>query len=45
MTKLLVFGYGNPGRGDDILGPKLAESIETLNLYQVFLSKRYAVAD
>jgi len=35
MTKLLVFGYGNPGRGDDILGPKLAESIEALNLYQV----------
>jgi hydrogenase maturation protease len=23
MTKLLLFGYGNPGRGDDALGPVL----------------------
>jgi hydrogenase maturation protease len=36
MTKLLVFGYGNPGRGDDILGLKLVESIEAFNLNQVY---------
>ncbi|MGG7054264.1 hydrogenase maturation protease [Nitrosomonas sp. ANs5] len=35
MTKLLVFGYGNPGRGDDMLGPKLVERIEALGLEQV----------
>ena len=28
--KLLVMGYGNPGRQDDYLGQRMAESIETL---------------
>ena len=28
MKKLLLIGYGNPGRGDDGLGPALAEAIE-----------------
>jgi hydrogenase maturation protease len=27
MSKLLLFGYGNPGRGDDALGPELIERI------------------
>jgi len=27
MAKLLLFGYGNPGRGDDGLGPELVEHI------------------
>jgi len=27
MAKLLLFGYGNPGRGDDALGPELIERI------------------
>ncbi len=27
-AELLVFGYGNPGRGDDGLGPAIAEQIE-----------------
>jgi hydrogenase maturation protease len=27
MAKLLLFGYGNPGRGDDILGPELIARI------------------
>ncbi|HEX5337885.1 MAG TPA: hydrogenase maturation protease [Gallionella sp.] len=27
MAKLLLFGYGNPGRGDDALGPELVEHI------------------
>lgn len=26
--KLLLFGFGNPGRGDDALGPMLVEHIE-----------------
>ena len=32
MVKLLLFGYGNPGRGDDALGPELIGSIAQLNL-------------
>ena len=31
MTRLLLFGYGNPGRGDDALGPELIERITRLN--------------
>jgi len=27
-TKLLILGYGNPGRGDDALGPELIATIE-----------------
>lgn len=29
---LLVFGYGNPGRGDDALGPELIACIERENV-------------
>lgn len=32
MNKLLLFGYGNPGRGDDGLGPMLVERIDQLRL-------------
>lgn len=32
MPKLLLFGYGNPGRGDDGLGPELIERIARLQL-------------
>jgi hydrogenase maturation protease len=32
MAKLLLFGYGNPGRGDDALGPELIERISELRL-------------
>lgn len=32
MQKLLFFGYGNPGRGDDALGPLLIERINQLKL-------------
>ncbi len=28
MRSLLVFGYGNPGRGDDALGPAFVERLE-----------------
>ncbi len=29
---ILVFGYGNPSRGDDALGPAFVDAIETLGL-------------
>lgn len=35
MAKLLLFGYGNPGRGDDALGPELIERIARLQLADV----------
>ena len=34
-AKLLLFGYGNPGRGDDALGPMLIEQIDQLKLGNV----------
>lgn len=30
--KILILGYGNPGRGDDALGPELLASIERVQL-------------
>jgi len=35
MTKLLLFGYGNPGRGDDGLGPELIARIAQLQIADV----------
>ena len=35
MPKLLLFGYGNPGRGDDALGPLLIEEVDALKLPNV----------
>lgn len=35
MPKLLFFGYGNPGRGDDALGPLLIEQVDALKLANV----------
>ena len=35
MAKLLLFGYGNPGRGDDALGPELIGRIAQLHLADV----------
>ncbi|MDQ6976227.1 MAG: hydrogenase maturation protease [Mariprofundaceae bacterium] len=32
IPKVLIFGYGNPSRGDDALGPALIESIEAKTL-------------
>ncbi|MBI5753108.1 MAG: hydrogenase maturation protease [Hydrogenophilales bacterium] len=32
MEKLLLFGYGNPGRGDDALGPELIGRIAQLHI-------------
>lgn len=34
-SKLLIFGYGNPGRGDDALGPELIGRIEAEHLDDV----------
>jgi hydrogenase maturation protease len=28
MTRVLVLGWGNPGRGDDAIGPRLLERLE-----------------
>jgi hydrogenase maturation protease len=30
MGRLLIYGYGNPGRGDDGLGPALVQAFEQL---------------
>jgi hydrogenase maturation protease len=32
VTRILLIGYGNPGRGDDGLGPALAEAVSALDL-------------
>ncbi len=29
--KILIFGYGNPGRHDDALGPLFAQRIQQMN--------------
>ena len=35
VPKLLIFGYGNPGRGDDALGPLFISEIEKFGLADV----------
>ncbi|MBN1142370.1 MAG: hydrogenase maturation protease [Deltaproteobacteria bacterium] len=53
MTKILLIGYGNPGRLDDGLGPALAEAVAQLNLpgltvdsdYQLTVEDAAAVAE
>ena len=37
VRPLLIFGYGNPSRGDDALGPLLLERLEAINLPHVEL--------
>ncbi len=39
--RILVIGYGNPGRADDGLGPALAEGIEALRLSGVTVESDY----
>jgi hydrogenase maturation protease len=39
--KVLLYGYGNPGRGDDGLGPALAEAIEELALPGISVDANY----
>jgi hydrogenase maturation protease len=39
--RILLIGYGNPGRGDDGLGPALASAIEALCLPEVTVEIDY----
>lgn len=39
--KILVIGYGNPGRRDDGLGPLFAAAIEKLKIPNVFVDSDY----
>jgi hydrogenase maturation protease len=39
--RILVLGYGNPGRGDDGLGPAVATAIERLGLCHVTAYDNY----
>ncbi|HSW46247.1 MAG TPA: hydrogenase maturation protease [Phycisphaerae bacterium] len=39
--KVLLIGYGNPGRGDDGLGPALAARIERLGLAGITIESDY----
>lgn len=41
MTKILIIGYGNPGRLDDGLGPILAEEIDKMNYPNVEIDSDY----
>ena len=41
MNKILLYGYGNPGRQDDGLGPVLAEDFESLSLPGVETDANY----
>ena len=38
---ILIIGYGNPGRQDDGLGPKLAENLESLSLSGIDIQSDY----
>ena len=40
-ASLLLIGYGNPGRGDDGLGPAFAEAVEKLDLPGVAVESDY----
>lgn len=40
-TRILVIGYGNPGRLDDGLGPAFAEAVEALGLPHVTVEADY----
>jgi hydrogenase maturation protease len=43
-TKVLVIGYGNPGRGDDGLGPALAARLEALSIPGVTVEADYQLS-
>ncbi len=44
LSKVLVIGYGNPGRRDDGLGPALAAALEELNLPGVTVDSDYQLS-
>lgn len=41
MTRILLIGYGNPGRLDDGLGPALVEAIEAMQVPGVSVDSDY----
>ncbi len=43
-NRILVIGFGNPGRGDDGLGPALADRLEALHLPGVTVESDYQLA-
>jgi hydrogenase maturation protease len=42
--RFLVYGYGNPGRGDDGLGPALAAALEELNPPSTTVESNYQLS-
>jgi hydrogenase maturation protease len=42
--KVLLIGYGNPGRSDDGLGPAVAEAVEKLNISGVTVDANYQLS-
>jgi hydrogenase maturation protease len=42
--RVLVIGFGNPGRGDDGLGPALAARLEAMNLPGVTVESDYQLS-
>jgi hydrogenase maturation protease len=42
--KLLVYGYGNPGRGDDGLGPALAAALEASEVSGATVDSNYQLS-
>ena len=44
MTRVLVLGFGNPGRGDDGLGPAIAEAVAGLGLPHVTVDVDFQLA-
>ncbi len=41
LPRILVFGYGNPSRQDDGLGPALAATVEAMDLPGVMVDSNY----
>jgi len=42
--RTLLIGFGNPGRGDDGLGPALAEAVQTMGLGHTTVETDYQLA-
>ena len=44
MSSILIYGYGNPGRQDDGLGPTLVDALETWLATALAVIKSYLPA-
>jgi hydrogenase maturation protease len=44
LKRILVIGYGNPGRADDGLGPALAQRLEAMNLPGLTVESDYQLS-